>query len=229
MKRIAIIGNIGAGKTTTLDVLCALLKKRYPELDPMICIEPVGQWEAYGPQKRNVLAEFYADPEKNKFAFQVIAFASRLVAFNKNLAKYEASHDGAFPDVVISERSIHTDRIFAETYIDPNSLEMLAYNTIHGVLHTMHEDFDDTIVIYVRAPPDTCYDRIHNKRRRDSELGKKEGGGVTIEQLKKLHAAHEDYFRTFTGDKYELSNGSRTAEHDIERLVAIVLQKIFEK
>lgn len=229
MKKIAIIGNIGAGKTTTLNAICALLRKRYPTLDPLICVEPVDQWVAYGPQKRNVLAEFYADPEKNKFAFQVIAFTSRLAAFNRNLAEYERTHDGAYPEAVISERSIHTDRLFAEAYIDGDSLEMLAYNTIHGVLHSMHEVFDDTIVIYVRAPPDTCYDRIHNKRKRGAELDTKDGGGgVTIEQLKKLHGAHESYFHAFQGDKYELSNGERTADGDIERLVGIMLQTIFQ-
>jgi len=73
---LTIEGNIGAGKSTFLGEL----QKRYAERnDILFLLEPVGIWESVvDDQGKHMLEKFYENPQKYSFAFQVLAFSTRL-------------------------------------------------------------------------------------------------------------------------------------------------------
>ena len=71
---ISIEGNIGAGKSTIIN---QLIKEN---LDPQIIIlqEPVDMWESVKHEGETMLQKFYNDQDKYAFAFQIMAFTTRL-------------------------------------------------------------------------------------------------------------------------------------------------------
>ena len=75
-KIISIEGNIGSGKSTLLENL----KKHYTDNKHVIFLkEPVDDWEKIKDKQGNsMLSKFYADQEKYAFAFQMMAYISRL-------------------------------------------------------------------------------------------------------------------------------------------------------
>lgn len=209
MIHVVIIGNIGAGKSTLL----ALLRKTFANRKEAVlfCEEPVSEWQACGPEKRNALEEFYANKPKNAVAFQTIVFSTRIRNYYRKLDAFGPQP----PSIVISERSIHTDRIFAHATIPADSLERLAYDEIHAAVDAMSDRHREHFIIYLRTPPDVCYDRTHNVRKRIEETSS--GDGVPLEYLQLLHDAHDDYFNTVHCSKVTYDNSKESI--DIEALV----------
>lgn len=216
MLHVVIIGNISAGKTTLL----ALLRK-YFDKDPagtvVFCEEPVDEWQSCGPDKRNALQEFYADIPKNATAFQIIAFSSRIRAFYQKLNALAPRR----PSIVISERSIDTDRIFAHATIAEGSLEALAYDEIHAAVDAISNKHREHMIVYLRTPPEECFNRAHNVRKRAEESDK---STVSLEYLQKLHAAHDDYYAKAKCE-CKLSFDNSKEKVDIEALVGKIRAK----
>jgi deoxyadenosine/deoxycytidine kinase len=215
MIHVVIIGNIGAGKSTLL----ALLRKAFAKSKDAVlfCDEPVSEWQACGPDKRNALQEFYADKPKNATAFQTIVFSTRIRNYYRALDAFGPQP----PAIVISERSIHTDRIFAHATIPEGSLERLAYDEIHAAVDAISDKHREHLIVYLRTPPEVCYDRTHNVRKRTEETS---GGGVPLEYLQLLHNAHDEYFNTVKCSKVEYDNSKDKI--DIEALVGKIRAKV---
>ena len=72
----SIEGNIGSGKSTLMENL----KKTYKNNSQVIFLkEPVDEWENIKDSNGvTILQKFYADQEKYSFAFQMMAYVSRL-------------------------------------------------------------------------------------------------------------------------------------------------------
>ena len=75
-KIVSIEGNIGSGKTTLLKKL----KEKYVNNPNIIFLkEPVDEWEQIKDKDgQTMLQKFYADQQKYSFAFQMMAYISRL-------------------------------------------------------------------------------------------------------------------------------------------------------
>jgi deoxyadenosine/deoxycytidine kinase len=75
-KIVSIEGNIGSGKSTLLENL----RKQYANHTHIIFLpEPVDDWEKIKDNEGNtMLKKFYANQEKYSFAFQIMAYISRL-------------------------------------------------------------------------------------------------------------------------------------------------------
>ena len=73
---VSIEGNIGSGKSTLLENL----RNHYSQNDYVIFLrEPVSDWEKIKDSEGNtILKKFYAEQEKYSFAFQMMAYISRL-------------------------------------------------------------------------------------------------------------------------------------------------------
>ena len=67
----SIEGNIGSGKSTFLN----LLKVHVPQIN--VIPEPVAEWQKVS-QKYNLLDEYYKDPNRWAFTFQINAILSRM-------------------------------------------------------------------------------------------------------------------------------------------------------
>jgi deoxyadenosine/deoxycytidine kinase len=118
-KIISIEGNIGSGKSTLL----SFLKKNYEATDNIIFLkEPVDDWESIKDKDNNtMLKKFYENQEKYSFAFQMMAYISRLALLKDTIEKYPNS-------VIITERCLNTDRyVFAKMLYDNGKLEDVEY------------------------------------------------------------------------------------------------------
>ena len=177
LRIVSIEGNIGVGKSTLL----AEWKRRY-ENDPRIVFmpEPVDQWSKICNEEGNtILSCFYANPDKYAFPFQVLAYTSRLAAFQKVVEMHPAC------EIIVCERSLEADRyIFAEMMRDQRTMEPMIYEVYRTLYDATAKPFEVDTIVYLEACPATCLRRIQ-KRGREGE------GGIQLDYLEKCDAYYE--------------------------------------
>ena len=120
---VAIEGNIGSGKSTVVRDLKTRLQddKKFVFLQ-----EPVDVWETIKDETtgENMIVKFYKDQKKYSFAFQMMAYISRLSILRnmvKHLTKIEleemnySESKTCNEHIIICERSLFTDKnVFAK-------------------------------------------------------------------------------------------------------------------
>ena len=174
---ISIEGNIGSGKSTLL----ANLKKHFENNKYVTFLkEPVDEWSNIKDEKGvTILEKFYADQEKYSFPFQMMAYISRLTLLKeavKNIKEkmekiYEKHQDYSVKHkiIIVTERSLFTDKmVFAKMLYDTGKIEFVNYQIYLNWFNAFAEEFPINKVIYVKADPKTCYERV-GKRHRDGE------------------------------------------------------------
>jgi len=176
---LSLEGNIGAGKSTLL----SNLQKHYENnKDVVFMCEPVDLWEKIKDKEgNNMLAKFYSNPVKYSFSFQIMAYTTRLHMLKKTL------HDHPSCKLLICERSLEADKhIFANMLHDDGIMEDVNYQIYQAYFSEYEDLFRLNGLIYVRADPSTCYERVCKRNR---------NGENTIEQdyLKKCHDYHENW------------------------------------
>jgi deoxyadenosine/deoxycytidine kinase len=168
-KFIAIAGNIGVGKSTLVDLLCARLK-----------------WEPfYEPVAENpYLADFYSDMAAWSFHSQVFFLTHRLRAHHQI---------ASLPSSIIQDRSVYEDaeifaqNLFLQGYIPPRD-----YATYRELYETVMQFLPPPdLVIYLRASVPTLLSRI-SRRGRDYERS------ITAEYLTSLNLLYENWIAGFT-------------------------------
>lgn len=175
-KLISIEGNIGSGKSTLLENL----RQRFGNYPNVVFLrEPVDDWDAVRDENGvTMLQKFYDDKMKYSFPFQMMAYISRLA----NIKNVIRSHDDV---VIISERSLNTDKeVFAKMLFDNGFIELVNYKIYLNWFNAFVEDCPVTKIIYVKADPAICDQRI-KKRSRVGE------NNISIEYLKTCHEYHE--------------------------------------
>ena len=177
---VSIEGNIGSGKSTFLENL----KKHYKSNEHIIFLrEPVDEWEKIKDHNGNtMLQKFYADQEKYSFAFQMMAYISRLAilrdAINKNKNK---------DIIIITERSLYTDKyVFAKMLYDQGKIEEVTYQIYLHWFDEFAKDYPVSNIIYVNADPQKCYERIHKRARAGEEI-------IPLCYLEDCHKYHEEF------------------------------------
>jgi deoxyadenosine/deoxycytidine kinase len=181
---VVIAGNIGAGKSTTLQALSDLLK------DYNVCFvyEPVQEWRDKG-----YLEEFYKTG--NAFEFQLRVLYSRIDAFENALAFHKATHDGLDPTVVIMDRWFFEDREFARVNLERGAMsasQFALYETAYDYLQKHYPA--PNISIWLHVSPEACFERL--KQRGRSE----EVAGITLEYLQQLNMAQRYYNNILSGE-----------------------------
>jgi deoxyadenosine/deoxycytidine kinase len=157
-------GNIGAGKTTLLGHI-ENLAKLFNQYQIIVLREPVDVWSTVrSPDGLNILENFYKDPVKYAFPFQVLAFTTRL-SMLKNAIKNNPDCE-----VIICERSLYADgNIFAKMLYDSGKIEDVNYQIYLNWFDTFSGEFPVHKVIYVKAAPEKCYARIAKRSREGEE------------------------------------------------------------
>jgi len=180
-KIISIEGNIGSGKSTLLKNFKDYVNKKYDNKKNIIFLqEPVDQWlEIKDKNGKDVLQNFYENPTKYSFAFQMMAYISRLSLLKKCVEENPDS-------IIITERCLYTDRyVFAQMLYDDEKLDDIEYQ----IYIKWFNDFIDLITIqktvYLKTCPIICHARI-NKRQRDGE------DNISIDYLKNCHKYHQN-------------------------------------
>ena len=103
---ISIEGNIGSGKSTLVDYL----KNNYTDKNIVYLQEPVDEWNNIKDENNiTILEKFYANQTKYSFAFQMMAYISRLDLLRNSIKNNPNS-------IIITERSLFTDKyVFAKS------------------------------------------------------------------------------------------------------------------
>lgn len=178
---ISIEGNIGSGKTTILENL-----EKSLEHDSSILFlrEPLDVWESVKDSKtgENILQKFYANPEKYAFAFQVMAYATRL-SMVRDAIKIG---DGQYRAIVL-ERSLAADkRIFAKMLYDDGKIDDVCYQ----IYQKFYKEFSDEVgldgIVYIDADAEICKQRVEKRSRQGED-------GIALEYLQKCKKYHDEW------------------------------------
>lgn len=215
--KLAVEGNIAAGKSTFLKLLS-------DEGNFKMCPEPVLDWTDISLSKdvdqsadNNLLAKFYEDPARWALTFQNYALFSRV----RNQPKLDRS------GVYLCERSVFSDRlIFGRNGLKTGIMTPLEYSLYCKWHSFLTEGNSDTEVgslsfyphpfkfiillpfclsfflsffgllmqpfqvdgfIYLQCTPDICMKRLEQR-------GRSEENSVPLEYLSQIHTRHEEWF-----------------------------------
>jgi deoxyadenosine/deoxycytidine kinase len=193
---ISLEGNIGAGKSTLLDALEQRLTAATTPANSqrsgrwLFLKEPVHIWNTIqSADGETLLSKFYADPAKYAFAFQIMAFTTRLSELQRLLRDMPADCPGIIcersldADKHIFAKMLHADGLIEDVLFDVYSRYFAQYQNIGEI------DLSLKGVIYVDADPSVCFDRIV-KRSRDGEVG-----GISLAYLEKCRDYHETWLQ----------------------------------
>ena len=172
---ISIEGNIGSGKSTLL----ANLRENYKDNNHVIFLkEPVDEWAKIKDiNGTTILEKFYANQEKYSFSFQMMAYVSRIKVLRDTLNDKKEKDKKDKTDnldkkhyIIITERSLYTDKmVFAKMLYDSGKIEDVNYQIYLNWFDTFSSEFPVHKVIYVKADPEKCYERIAKRSREGEE------------------------------------------------------------
>jgi deoxyadenosine/deoxycytidine kinase len=176
---ISLEGNIGAGKTTLLSEL----EKRYAlSKEIRFLREPVDEWAKIKDADGNtILFKFYADPKTYAFAFQIMAYSTRLRALRQIV------DDNPECKIIICERSLDADKhIFAKMLHDDGTIESVMYQIYEQYFDLYESRFQLNAVVYVDTCPDICFQRVSKRAREGESL-------IPLDYLKNCHSYHQKW------------------------------------
>jgi deoxyadenosine/deoxycytidine kinase len=178
---VSIDGNIGSGKSSVM----RYLEKNFANYCGLkgnnckICFlqEPVSSWESIGDANgKSIITHFYENNERYSFAFQVMAYTSRLSLLKEALK-------GDY-DIIISERSVYTDKlVFAKILYDAKKMSLIEYIIYLNLFKEFQTIFQDLKIVYIRTCPEICDLRVQQRGRL--------GETIPIEYLKDCHHYHD--------------------------------------
>ena len=188
---VTIQGNIGAGKSTLLEHLKTATRARK---DICVLSEPVDEWDSINDGMGNtMLALFYGDQQRHAFAFQMMAYVSRLALLRRTIKQgYK---------LIISERSLTCDReVFARMLANDGKLSQVEYKIYLRWFEEFTRDLPEERIFYIRTSPETAAKRVAKRGR--------EGESVSLEYLTRCHDYHE---RWINQHAHQVVNGDVSA------------------
>jgi deoxyadenosine/deoxycytidine kinase len=185
-KIVSIEGNIGSGKSTLLENI----RNFYDNNTNVIFLrEPVNDWEKIKDDEGNTMLKlFYANQEKYSFAFQMMAYISRLKILRDTIIKIQNDDPkNNFEYIIITERSLYTDReVFAKMLYNQGKIEDVCYQIYLNWFEEFAKDYPINYSIYVSTDPVKCYERIHKRARDGEEV-------IPLAYLTDCHKYHEHF------------------------------------
>jgi len=178
---ITIEGNIGSGKTTLL----AHLKEHFKNNNNIVFLkEPVDDWDTIRDGNDvSILQKFYADQEKYSFAFQMMAYISRLALLKETIQNNPHA-------IIITERSLYTDKyVFAKMLFDMKKIEDVMYQIYSKWFDTFASDCPIHQCIYVDTEPTICHERILKRSRTGEDC-------IPLEYLQTCHEYHNSMMKS---------------------------------
>lgn len=217
---ISLEGNIGAGKTTLLEKLSEQINtESYGNW--VFLREPVHIWdEIRDKEGQTMLSKFYEDPQKYSFAFQIMAYTTRLQELRRILKEN--------PDCkgVICERSLDADKhIFAKMLHDDGTMEDVLFDIYQRLFAEHQTEFTLNGIVYLDVEPAVCHGRI-GKRSRDGE------SGISMEYLEKCCQYHKDWMKSLPPDypcltldvNADTDTDNESVDSNIDRILQFIAQ-----
>lgn len=179
---ISINGNIGSGKSTILEHLEKYYDYTGRGRNILFLKEPVDEWSTIcDASGETILSKFYKDPAKYAFAFQVMAYATRLNMIRKTILENPECR------VLICERSLEADKqIFANMLHDDGLIDDVSYQIYCRNFSEYAPDFKVDKNVYIDASAEVCYSRIA-KRSRSGETN------IELAYLQKCKKYHDEW------------------------------------
>lgn len=195
--RVAIEGNIAAGKSTFLSILYDLVEKNetYEDLKWYVQPEPLSKWtKSEGSNGgKNLLDCFYKDPKRWAYTFEAYTFITRMqqAIDAEKLVQTEILHDNSSaPVITFFERSIYSSRlVFAENGFESSYLdttEWALYCDWSSYLLKTVKQLKLDAIIYLQCDPKTCGERMKIRSRNEE-------ASVPQEYLNQLHEKYETW------------------------------------
>lgn len=210
---ISIEGNIGSGKSTLVNMLKKWFSmdetKNYLNKEKSNIIfleEPVEEWNTItNKEGKTMIQLFYEDKKKYSFAFQMMAYISRLSTLKKTIETNPNS-------IIICERSLYTDKnVFAKMLYDDGYIEEAEYKIYTKWFNSFIQEASIDSIFYIQTDPSICYERIHKRNRKGEET-------IPFEYLKKCGEYHDEWLisKCETSTKCFILNGDLEREESIE-------------
>lgn len=190
---VSIEGNIGSGKSTLL----SNLQKYFQDNKKVVFLkEPVDEWATIRDENNvTMLEKFYADQKTYSFPFQMMAYISRLALLKKAMETNEDT-------VIITERSLYTDRlVFAKMLFDSGNIELVNYKVYLKWFDTFVTDYPIDYIIYVNADPEICHQRIMERSRQGES-------NIPLSYLKSCYEYHTQMIYNDENGKYICSRSN---------------------
>lgn len=189
---IGIHGNIGAGKSTLINIL----KKNKDSLDSLFnnpCIfvdEPTKDWSKPILENNSIspLQYFYNNIDKENgisFVFQIYAFTTRLEYLIKSINN-ECNKDEL--SIVFSDRTMRSDYLFFKN-LYKNEFEWTTYQRFYNMICTNVNELEK-LIIYVESSPEDCYKKCKLRNNQGDK-------NITLEYLISLNEKHEEMIKEF--------------------------------
>jgi deoxyadenosine/deoxycytidine kinase len=192
---ISVEGNIGSGKSTFVGYLKDNLNNN---IYGRVCFlqEPVDEWnEIRDSTGTTILERYYEDQKTHAFAFQMMAFITRL---NKITQAIREEYD-----VIIMERSLQTDRlVFAQMLKDEDKITDIEFAIYTKWFDSFLHQIPTQYVVYLQTNPSVALERVNRRGR--------VGEDIPLEYLMKCHKYHEAW-----RDESTLTWITIDANHDI--------------
>jgi deoxycitidine kinase len=168
-----IEGNIGAGKTTFLQ----LMQKQMPQLN--VALEPVNVWQN-NDHGKSLLQNFYSNTERWAYTMESFTLINRTYENSKLINSALAT---------LAERSIYSGYYcFAKnSYLTGfmSKLEWDIYQEWFSFLTSHHNYPKPSGFIYLRTTPSTAYNRVIKRNRLAENL-------ISFDYINQIHMRHEE-------------------------------------
>ena len=211
-------GNIGSGKSTVVSNLkSAVCNKENDKSNKnnennkniyYFLQEPVDEWNTIcDTSGTNILTKFYANQEKYSFAFQMMAYISRLAQLKETISEIINDKNFSLKNkyIVFTERSVFTDKnVFAKMLYDSGKIEDIEYQIYNKWFDNFIKELPQIKYIYIQTSPDIAYERILKRNR--------EGESIEKEYICSCHNYHEDWLIGNSEKNLKIINGNNNTD-----------------
>jgi deoxyadenosine/deoxycytidine kinase len=204
---ISIEGNIGAGKSTFVDIIKTHIS------NSEIVGEPIEIWKKLQDSDgSNILEKFYKDIPRWAYSFQNLACITRMMKIEDTIQQ----SDAAF---IFLDRSLGTDKnVFEKMLYDSkkiSEIEHQMYNLWCDFYHKYVRAEFNNIIIYLRCDPETALTRIKKRGRIEEQ-------DISIEYLTSLHEYHEKWLMNNPNVNVIIVDCDKDFETDLENQKYII-------
>ena len=190
----SIEGNIGSGKSTFIKYL----KDKFQTISGYkvtYLSEPVKEWvEIKDAENETILEKFYKDQKRYSFAFQMMAYISRINQLMETIEEMKQKNKDC---IIVTERSVYTDKnVFAKMLYDDGKIESVEYQIYLKWFNSFTKNIQIFGIVYLCADTKVCEERITKRNR--------EGEKMSFDYLNNCNLYH---------NKWLLSDGNRDNIH----------------
>lgn len=205
---ISVEGNIGSGKSTFVHNLKEYFENHEQKRPIIFLQEPVDEWHTITDKDgESILSKFYADQTKYSFAFQMMAYISRLALLKRTVEEDPNA-------IIITERCLYTDKnVFAKMLYDSGLIEEVEYAIYLRWFDEFQREYPISGYVYLSTSPETAYERV-KKRNREGE------SVIPLEYLTRCHQYHDHWLSEVTNENILQLN----ADDDIDKIHEKIIQ-----